>query len=40
MKYDNYAERIVPIMIEHRLIDNDEKDEIIDFIRDNGEEYA
>lgn len=40
MKYDNYAEKIVPIMIEHSLIDNDEKDEIIDFIRDNGEKYA
>lgn len=41
MKYNNYAEKIVPILIEHHLIDDNDKESMIEFIRDNmGDEYA
>lgn len=41
MKYNNYAERIIPIMLEHQLILNEEKDSMLEFIRDiSGDEFA
>jgi len=40
MKYNNYAERIVPIMVEHHLIPQEEEDLMKDFVRESGGEFA
>lgn len=41
MKYNNYAEKIVPVMIEHHLIEDNDRDTMMEFIRENmGDEYA
>jgi len=40
-KYDKYAEKILPVMIEHNLVLPGETDWMADFIRENtGDEEA
>jgi hypothetical protein len=40
-KYNNYAEKIIPIMLEHNLITQEEQDIMTEFVREiTGEDYA